>query len=695
MSARSSVVALAIGLASVLSLIATSTPSAAAATSGASKVLLGHATFTGVVQGPQHRSGAGASHVFSSGVAPTHLTIVPTFDASVTSSPEAAQIEAAFTDAISAFETTYSDPITVDVNVVWGVTGLGASNQELFGFGYNTVRSALVSNATSADQLSAAGELPSVDPITAPTRAAGFYLPLPEAMALGLLPADCFSSGQPCATYAPTITLNAAAAWTFDPNNRAVNGTYDFIGVAEHELSEILGRISTLSSASTYAPSIEDFFRYTAPHVASYVPWVTGGYLSVDDGVTSLAPFNSLAQGDAADYASSTPDPFNAFASSGVALPLTAADLTNMDALGYHRISGALLSQAISFSSTPPTSPVVGGPTYGVSANGGASGNPVTFAIDASAAGVCSITGAVVSFLGAGTCTIDANQAGTATYAAAPQAQQTMTVITAPQSIAFSALGAKTYGDAPFTVAATATSGQPVSFASKTAAVCTVASATVTILAAGTCSVVASQSGDATWSAAAQVVRSFTVARAPLTITADDASLTYGQALPVFGYAVSGLVNADPTSVVTGVTCTKAGSLTPKAGSYAISCAGGAATSYVLAYLPGTLTVRYALAKVSPLEATSYHAGAVVPVKFQLTDVHGTPISTALASSLGCELRVKLDSAKGVCASYVSTSHFFHAWLATSSALGVHVVTIKLKVGSALLVTKVINLTAT
>ena len=41
---------------------------------------------------------------------------------------------------------------------------------------------------------------------------------------------------------------------------------------------------------------------------------------------------------------------------------------------------------------------------------------------------MCSITGGVVSFTGAGTCTLDANQAGNATYAAAPQVTQSFTV---------------------------------------------------------------------------------------------------------------------------------------------------------------------------------------------------------------------------------------------------------------------------
>jgi prepilin-type N-terminal cleavage/methylation domain-containing protein len=85
-------------------------------------------------------------------------------------------------------------------------------------------------------------------------------------------------------------------------------------------------------------------------------------------------------------------------------------------------------SQTITFTSTPPNNATVGGPTYTVTATGGASGNPVTFSIDPSAASVCSIIGSVVSFTSAGTCVIDANQPGSADYNAAPQAQQSFPV---------------------------------------------------------------------------------------------------------------------------------------------------------------------------------------------------------------------------------------------------------------------------
>jgi hypothetical protein len=69
----------------------------------------------------------------------------------------------------------------------------------------------------------------------------------------------------------------------------------------------------------------------------------------------------------------------------------------------------------------------IGGPTYAVAASA-SSRLPVSLSIDASATSVCRLIGSTVSFTGAGLCVIDANQAGTAAYLPAAQAQQSLPV---------------------------------------------------------------------------------------------------------------------------------------------------------------------------------------------------------------------------------------------------------------------------
>lgn len=96
----------------------------------------------------------------------------------------------------------------------------------------------------------------------------------------------------------------------------------------------------------------------------------------------------------------------------------------------------------------------------------------------------------------------------------------TVTVLQAPQSIAFGPLADHTWGEVTFTVSATATSGLPVAFASTTPAVCTAdGSALITMTGTGTCTLVASQAGDGNWLAAPSVTASLTILQAPTTTT--------------------------------------------------------------------------------------------------------------------------------------------------------------------------------
>ena len=187
--------------------------------------------------------------------------------------------------------------------------------------------------------------------------------------------------------------------------------------------------------------------------------------------------------------------------------------------------SGGLLAQAITFTSVPPASPLPGD-TYVVTATGGGSGNPVTFSIDPASAPVCSLSGLTVTFRQAGTCVIDANEAGNDKYLAAPQAQQTATVgslIT--QTISFPNPGPGVVGQNATLTATGGASGNPVVFsvdASSGAGVCSVSGtngSTVNYLAAGTCVIDANQAGGGKYQAAPQVSQTVTVASLPQTIT--------------------------------------------------------------------------------------------------------------------------------------------------------------------------------
>jgi hypothetical protein len=166
----------------------------------------------------------------------------------------------------------------------------------------------------------------------------------------------------------------------------------------------------------------------------------------------------------------------------------------------------------------------------------------------------------------------------------------TLTVNKAPQTITFGSLADKTYGAAPFVVSATASSGLAVGI-DVVSGPATIADGSVTLTGAGTVTLRASQPGNASYTAASDVDRSFTVAKATLTFTADDKSRVYGAANPQLTEHHIGLVNGDTISAVTTPSLSTTASSVAPAGNYPITLTGGSAANYTLILVNGTLTV--------------------------------------------------------------------------------------------------------
>jgi aspartate 1-decarboxylase len=177
--------------------------------------------------------------------------------------------------------------------------------------------------------------------------------------------------------------------------------------------------------------------------------------------------------------------------------------------------------QAVTFTSTAPAAAVVGGPGYTPTATGGASGNPVTLTVDASTSATCSISGGVVTYQHAGSCTIDADQAGAMDYLAANQVQQSYAVGKGAQAISFTSTAPSNakVGDTYSVTATGGASGNPVVLSSGSPAVCTVSGSTVSFVGAGTCAIDADQAGTADYLAATQVQQSVTVTRRDQTVS--------------------------------------------------------------------------------------------------------------------------------------------------------------------------------
>lgn len=90
-----------------------------------------------------------------------------------------------------------------------------------------------------------------------------------------------------------------------------------------------------------------------------------------------------------------------------------------------------LRSQTISFDSPAPSDAYVGGPAYLPQATASSGLIPVTFSVASDSAAVCALDNDSVTFIGPGLCTVDADQAGDADTAPAPQASQTFPVAAA------------------------------------------------------------------------------------------------------------------------------------------------------------------------------------------------------------------------------------------------------------------------
>jgi hypothetical protein len=274
-----------------------------------------------------------AAALLSAPRAPAALIINTTFASSVTSLSNAAQWESAWNTATAQLQTLFSDSITINITLQAG-SGLGSSSTSLqfvaggTTSGYLVMKADLLADAKTTNDATAYANLP----LTDPTGGRQFLVSFANAKALGLRSANNPSSDG-------TVTIGTGNTYTFDPSHRAVAGAYDFICVAQHEITEIMGRIGILGQSFGGSPEDDpvDLFGYSSPGVLNLNQNQAGVYFSIDGGVSSLRVYNNHTNGgDDKDWASGQgADAFNAFGSTGIEEDISTVDLQSMDVIGY------------------------------------------------------------------------------------------------------------------------------------------------------------------------------------------------------------------------------------------------------------------------------------------------------------------------------------------------------------------------
>jgi hypothetical protein len=278
-------------------------------------------------------------------------------------------------------------------------------------------------------------------------------------------------------------------------------------------------------------------------------------------------------------------------------MPSGLSDVSAISAGLWHSLAVAqFVDQTITF--VPLTNKTYRDPDFTVSATA-SSGLPVSF----SASGNCLVSGARVHIGGAGSCTITASQRGGPNYNPAPDVSRTFAIAKASQSIHFSPIASKTYRDL-FSISATASSGLRVWF--QTHGSCLIyqlqpVGAQVLAWGAGSCTITATQPGDANYNPAPDVSQSVSVAKASQTIS--FGALTnkkYG----VFDFLVSATASSGlAVSFAADGKCT----------------VGGAIVSGAIVHLTG---VGSCTITASQAGNANYSAAASVSRSFSITGAH-------------------------------------------------------------------------
>jgi hypothetical protein len=172
-------------------------------------------------------------------------------------------------------------------------------------------------------------------------------------------------------------------------------------------------------------------------------------------------------------------------------------------------------------------------------------------------------------------------------------ASGSLTLTPADQAITFPDPGDATYGDGPIALAATASSGLPVAYA--TSGPCQIANGNqVQITGAGICVVTAQQPGDGNYQPALSVEQPITIAKKALTVRPADQTVQFGAAPPCVvasGYPLGLAYNDTLASLGGALACASSPAVPLNLGGYPLHASGLTSDNYAISYIAGRLTV--------------------------------------------------------------------------------------------------------
>ena len=200
-------------------------------------------------------------------------------------------------------------------------------------------------------------------------------------------------------------------------------------------------------------------------------------------------------------------------------------------------------------------------------------------------------------------------------YVESAPAIATYAILGLPQTITFPQPGPFTWGQQAVLISATASSGLPVTV-SVLLGWPTMTNNIFPIVETGVALLGANQAGNSVWAAAPQVTRYVWVNKVTLTVTALNASMTYGGGVPKLSYTLTGFVKGDdPAHAAYGSPSLSTTATAQSAvGSYAITASMGTLQTfnYIFHFVPGALTVNKAALAVTANNLTMKQ-GAAVP----------------------------------------------------------------------------------